>query len=366
MRIAHVSSAHPWTDNRVHYREAATLSGAGHEVILVATESTVEGPHVGVDIKRIPSLPRSRRIMVSTVRAIAVALKQRADVYHLHDPELVWAIPLLHVLGKKVVYDAHEDLPVQVLSKSYVNGFSRRVLSVFAQLIVRIARTSNHIVAATEKIAVRFPAHKTSVVHNYPPLRAEEENLSGVTEKRAHVVYIGGIGESRGVKVMISALADKNFPTGWRLHLAGTMSASLETSLSQLPGWELVDYRGQVAPERARDLLLEAKVGLLLLQNTQAYVESLPTKMFEYFAAGLPVVASDFPQWRKIIEEHDCGLLVDEKSPAAVAAAVRRYTEDPELLERHSRNARRAAETVFNWTHEARILLAVYDRLTEA
>lgn len=364
MKIIHVSSAHPWTDNRIHYREAASLAEAGHEVILIAVKSAVDGPNVGVTVLCIPRLSRARRVVVSTLRAITLALKQNGDVYHLHDPELIWAIPLLRLLRKRVLYDAHEDLPIQVLSKSYVNSISRPALSIFAHLLVKVAGFSDGVVAATEQVASRFPSQKTTVVHNYPPLRTKELHLSPISRRPGSLVYVGGIGELRGVKVMIEALADAQMPAGWRLKMAGGMSSDLEARLSSMPGWASVDYYGLLSPDGARDLLLEAKVGFLLLQNTKAYRDSLPTKMFEYFAAGVPVVASDFPIWRGIVEQYDCGLLVDEKSAGAVANAVRRYVDDPDLLARHSVNARKAAERSLNWAPEAVALLGVYDRLS--
>ena len=125
-----------------------------------------------------------------------------------------------------------------------------------------------------------------------------------------------------------------------------------------------MDFRGQLPPDDARRLLLEAQVGLVLLSDTAAHRDALPTKMFEYFAAGTPVIASDFPLWRSIIQEHSCGLLVDPTSSSQVAAAIRRYSEEPGLLDRHSRNARRLAREELNWSSEAKALVAAYQRLS--
>src|SRR5690606_28316723 len=115
--VVHVSSVHAWSDNRVHYRECVTLADAGYRVTLVAVSSTTEAPRTTVNLVELPRMKRMRRVVLGSPRAVAAGLRTKAPVVHLHDPELVWAIPLLRALGRKVIYDAHEDLPRQVAGK---------------------------------------------------------------------------------------------------------------------------------------------------------------------------------------------------------------------------------------------------------
>lgn len=361
--VIHVSSAHPWNDNRIHYREALSLAQAGFEVSLVgvATESK---PGQGlVSVRTIPPLRRSFRVLISTLRAVAAAVSSKARIVHLHDPELIWAVPLLRFLGRTVVYDAHEDLPVQVLDKPYANRFTRPVLRWVANVACRLAGTATAVIAATEQVATRFPRGKVTVVRNFPPLLSHEEKAPPVDRRAPHLVYVGAIGNLRGAEVMVRAMSEPDMPEGWTLSLAGRASAQLLAKLEGCKGWERVDYHGVLTPQEARDLVLRARVGIAVLQATPAYVDALPTKMFEYFAAGVPVIASDFPLWRSIVDKYQCGQLVDEKDPRALARAVRRYAEEPELLERHSVNARRAAVAELNWANEARKLVGVYEDL---
>lgn len=363
MKIVHVSSVHPWTDNRVHYREAVTLKEAGHNVYLIAVETEVAGPESGVEVITLPNVPRSRRVIVSTVRAVSRALRLKPDAVHLHDPELVWAIPLFRLMGKKVVYDAHEDLPNQVIDKPYIGRFTRPFILFMAHAVVKFASLSNRIVVATSTIGHRFPPHKTVLVRNYPALRPKQSSLIPVNERHDDLVYVGGISNNRGADVMIDAMTDINMPEKWSLILAGNMSKTLMGQVESHKGWDFVDYLGQVSPDRARELMSEAKVGLCVLKSTPAHIDSLPTKLFEYLAEGTPVIVSNIPLWRSIIEKYDCGVWVDENSPSAVATAVKRYADNPELLSRHSRNARYAAETDLNWSEEARVLLDMYAAL---
>ncbi|UJP08914.1 glycosyltransferase [Microbacterium sp. KUDC0406] len=167
-RVVHVSSAHPWSDNRIHYREAVSLARAGYDVTLVAV-ATAEAPPSGqVRVITVPRLRRAWRVLVSGPRAIVAALKTGAQIFHLHDPELIWAIPLLRAVGRAVIYDAHEDLPVQVLDKPYANAVTRPVLAAVARALCAVAGTSTAVIAATEQVATRFPDTKTTVVRNFP------------------------------------------------------------------------------------------------------------------------------------------------------------------------------------------------------
>lgn len=364
--VIHVSSVHPWTDNRIHYRECVSLAEAGYRVALVAVESAVDGPRGDVAIVTIPRRSRLRRMIVSSMQVIGIAIASRAKIVHLHDPELLPHVVILRLLGRGVIYDAHEDLPTQILSKPYLNKPARAALGVFARGLIRLVRFTNLAVAATETIAEHLPTSKTVLVHNYPPLRtAEADALSGeVTERRMSAVYVGGISPRRGATVMVDALA-LEAARGWRLSLAGSMPQGLLDRLMSRGGWNGVDFAGQLPPDDARQLILESRVGFVLFEDNAAHRDALPTKMFEYFAAGVPVIASDFPLWRSIVEAYECGILVDPDDAEAVAEALRTYAESPSLLASHSRNARRLAVEKLNWKPEGARLIEAYRELSE-
>lgn len=362
--VVHVSSAHPWTDNRIHYRECASLVEAGYTVTLVAVAHDLDAPDVGVRVVTLPREKRLKRMVVGSFRAIRAAWKSGATVIHLHDPELVWAILPLRLAGRTVIYDAHEDLPDQVRSKHYVNRLARPIAVAAAHLVVNAAKVSHRQIAATETIAKRFRPDRVTVVHNYPPLREEETSAIPVRDRPLNVVYIGAIDANRGAVQMIDALASDHFPRKWKLVLAGSISESLLTDLQQRPGWERVDYRGIVPPGDARDILLQARVGMVLFQSTPAHEESLPTKMFEYFAASVPVIGSNFPLWETIIADRAAGSLVDQTNPDDIARAVAEYSSNERLLEAHSGNARRLAVEELNWSSESTKLVRAYAGLS--
>lgn len=352
-----MSSAHPYTDNRIHYRECVSLTQAGYDVSLIAVESPVVGSPTDVRVTTLPKRRRLARMLFSSLQAIRLAVATRAEVVHLHDPELIPYIPFLRLARRFVIYDAHEDLPVQVLSKHYATGWRGQILAAAAKVLVRIARTSDVTIAATEKIAERFHPSRTFLVHNYPPLRHEED---APAEREDIAVYIGGMSRLRGTVQVLEAAQHRDFPAGWTLHLAGGASSEITALLGDLEKSERVVFHGQIPPQEARDLLLRAKVGIVTFLDTPAHQDSLPTKMFEYFAAGLPAVASDFPLWGTIVSDGACGQLVDQNSGAAIARAIGDYALNPNLLESHSANAREMAVTRLNWAPEAGTLLRAY------
>lgn len=364
VRVAHVSSAHRWTDNRIHLREAASLSRAGYDVHLIAVEHDVAIEATGVTDHQLTALPRVRRLTLGSMRAIIRALQTRPRVVHMHDPELIWAVVPLRLMGKVVIYDAHEDLPLQVMLKDYLPRSVRAMVAIFARILLRVAAHSTHVVAATEAIARRFPADRVTVVRNLPVLRPEESSWETVSARPPNIAYNGALTTERGARVLVEALGHPDFPEGWGAILAGDVApVSLLGDLQALPGWARVDYRGVVSPHAARDLLRECRLGVVLSQKNQSYLESLPTKMFEFFAAGVPVIVSDFPLWQAIVADRKCGLLVDETSPGAVARAVATYASDAARLEADARNARSAAVDEYNWRSEEEALVALYDRL---
>ncbi|WP_309108042.1 glycosyltransferase [Arthrobacter sp.] len=358
-----VSSAHPWTDNRIHYREAATLASAGHRVTLIAVETNNHVPAApGVNVVRIRKRSRLARFTFGTCDAIIRALRTRAQVFHLHDPELIPAIPFLRLIGKTVIYDAHEDLSSQIVDKPYIPAKLAGLAVSGAKLLVSVSSMADHVVAATEKIAESYPTSKVRIVRNYPPLRVADHKALAVSSRASNVVYVGALSDSRGIPQIVRAA--ELFPEGWNLVLAGHgATPSYRGSLQNLTGWKRVIDHGVVSPDDARDLMLSARVGLVTLQKTAAYLDSLPTKMFEYMSAGIPIIASNFPLWRKIIETYDCGTLVDETDPVEIANAVQRYADDRDLLLLHGGNARRAAEDALNWGSQGRVLTDLYSKL---
>ncbi|WP_165939726.1 glycosyltransferase family 4 protein [Saccharopolyspora aridisoli] len=367
-RVVHISTAHPWEDNRILQRECRALSQSGYRVELIAG-TEVEREVYGVHIHPVPpERGRFRRITRGVPRALLIARGRRADVYHLHDPELIPLAPLLRRSGASVIFDAHEDLPNQVLDKHYLPRPTRKAAAAFAKALYWFAGYSCHqVIAATNTVANRFPSHRTTVVRNYPQLRQDVEGEYADTTanglRRNLLVYVGEISVDRGIYEMLAAM--KYMPESWRLTLAGPVHPpTLLDSLRREAAWGRVDYYGHVSPGEARNLVARSRIGIVVLHPTRAYVDALPTKLLEYMAEGIPVVASDFPYWRGIVEEESCGLLVDPLDPKVIGEAMSGLAAEQARAEEMGANGRRAIVEEFNWGREKIRLLTMYRSLT--
>ncbi|MDT0234139.1 glycosyltransferase [Curtobacterium sp. BRB10] len=361
--IVHVSSAHPWVDNRVHLREARAAADAGYRVRLIAVESDLDAPPTSVEVVRIPRRSRVRRMVVSTTQALTLALRSRARVVHLHDPELIWTIPVLRLAGRTVVYDAHEDLPDQVWGKDYLTHRQRAVFALLSHGLLRVAGTANRVVTATEWTGRRFPAPRRIAIHNFPFARPEDDAQVGLEARPALVAHVGVLSHDRGIDVLASVVEEPSFPAGWRIGMVGSIDRA--TSTERLRAAEATGravHGGVVGPLEARDLLLRARIGVVPFRRTPVTDQIFPTKLFEYLAAGLAVIATDVPLWRHLLRGVECVTFVPADDPTAIAEAIRRYADDPALLERHGAEARRAAAR-FSWAPEAERLVAMYDDL---
>ncbi|MGI8310926.1 glycosyltransferase family 4 protein [Saccharopolyspora hattusasensis] len=359
--VVHISTVHAWNDIRVFYKQCCTLAENGYRVTLIGTIDARRTQH-GVDIVPVRrSRNRLSRMVMGTLRALDAAWRQRADVYHLHAPEHIPLIPLLRVRGARVVFDAKEDLPDQVLDKEYLHPVARKSVSLFAKFLVWFSgRTCDHVLAATPKIARRFPENRTTIVQNYP-IATESDTDIPYQERSLTVVYVGGMSELRGTRELITAA--EHLPDEWSLTVAGTASPELLDELRKMPGWQRVEFRGQVSSEQTRMLVARARIGVVNFLPTRAHVDAMPNKMFEYMAAGIPVVASNFPLWHNIIERTGSGVCVDPADPAALAKAITTLIAAPSAAERMGKNGRRAVLEELNWNREKDHMLTVYRSL---
>jgi hypothetical protein len=364
MKVAHLTSAHPRHDIRIFIKECQTLARAGHEVSLVVADGLGEEIREGVRIHDVgPKTGGRLRRMTSTVRrVIDAALKLRPDVAHFHDPELMLGALRLKRAGIRVVYDVHEDLPRQILAKHWIPSAVRPLASrLFEALENRVARRLDAVVTSTPHIRNRFAPLNAEVldVCNFPIL-AELVRETPWDSRRNEVCYVGGISRIRGIGPIVAAMPD--VPA--RLNLAGIWSENgLKEMLQAEPGWARVNDLGVLDRQGVTEVLARSKVGLVTLFPTPNYVDALPIKLFEYMAAGMPVVASDFPVWREIVDGAGCGLLVDPQDPAAIAAAMCELLADNERAARMGECGRQAAIARYSWQAEGDKLCALYARL---
>jgi len=367
MRVVHLTSAHPRDDIRIFQKECKSLIKFGYEVILIVADGLADAIVDGVRILDV-GRPKNRweRIFFTTKNVLDKAIELNADVYHLHDPELLLIARALKQNQKKVIFDAHEDLPKQILGKHYLPKIIRGLVSIVVRIYERyVCRQLNGLIAATPNIREKFYLiNKNTVDINNYPLLNELESFTAWDEKVDEICYVGGIASIRGIKEMVVAIGFLSPEV--RLNLAGIFSETrLESNVKQLSGWKCVNPLGQKDRLEVREILARSKAGLVIFHSLPNHVDAQPNKMFEYMSAGLPVIASNFPLWREIIEGNECGICIDPMNPKEIAAAIEKIIDNPKISKVMGENGRRAVENFYNWSIEEVKLKEFYQALQD-
>ena len=362
VKVCHFTSAHPRYDIRIFVKECKSLAAGCYDVTLVVADG--KGNETNSEIRIIDVGKSSGRLsrMTKTVwRVYKKALTLNSDIYHFHDPELMIVAWLLILKGKKVIYDVHEDLPRQLFAKAYLN---KTIASLLSFLIERVenffASRFSGIVTVTPFIRKRFikSNSKVEIVCNFPLL--SEFSFTTSTDKHNEICYVGSITEERGIIYMLQAMEKINT----RLNLAGTFGTTeLRERCKQLPGWETVNELGFLNRADILKIISQSRIGLAVLKNLPNYVDAYPIKIFEYMAAGIPVVASDFPLWKEIVEGNNCGICVAPDNTKAITDAVNRLLADEKLARQMGENGKKAVKEKYNWETESHNLLSFYKKL---
>jgi glycosyltransferase involved in cell wall biosynthesis len=367
--VAHLTLAHHPFDVRIFEKECRTLADAGYNVQL-AVPGAPAGRHRGVGLHAIPRAEgrngwsRWRERLASTLK-VAHALE--GDLYHVHDPELIPVALALNKSGARVVYDAHEDAPLEAWLMNRGRGLRRIVLPAMWWAFLQLAkRRLDAFVAATPHIAQKFPPGRTIEVRNYPRIEMVPDAPGVPFAARRHLVFAGLVTERRGAMQMLDALAALEPGSPVRLRLYGAIeSDKLATRMRGHPGWARVDCLGQRPWQEILESYRSSLAGILLYEKTRGYRTSMPVKLFEYLLSGLPTIASDIPFWRELAEGCSSVLFVDASNPSEVAGAIRSLGENPEESARRAHADRERARVLFDWTGEGERLVALYDRLLD-
>lgn len=376
MRVAHLTTVHPPGDTRILVKECKSLASEGHDVTLVYAATSDYVPtkmdSSGVQMVRVEK-PKGRigRIVIGVFRLLRAALSLKADVYHFHDPELIPAGLILRLTGAQVVYDVHEDYSEAFLYKEWLPKSVRRLSAFAIGFLERtVCRFFSAIVVATPRIAENFRHPTIGVVRNYPKL---DEFLSIDTsdygDRRPYIVYIGVLSEERSVYEMVDAMpmVAAKVP-GARLLLGGVYSAGTrQSTLEQRAGWEYVEFLGWQSRSELIDQLQRSRVGLIVFHPVGNYREALSVKMFEYMAAGLPSVVSDFPINREMAVDHgEFAEFAKPKSVESLAQSIVDLLENSERSVTLGKVGREMVESHYNWRNETRELLRIYESLADA
>jgi glycosyltransferase involved in cell wall biosynthesis len=364
-KVCILSSARSATEHRMLSKEGTSLLRAGYCVTIVAPH-----PHdevlSGITIKAVHKFTsRFSRMVRTTWYIYREALRQRADVYHFHDTAMMPVGWLLKLHGKHVLYDVREDTPASVRDTYWIPRWARPGVAWAVDIAEKLSgRMLDGIVAATPHIGQRFPHSKTIVVQNFPLLDEAFPASRPYLERPPLVLYIGSINPLRGVLELVDAIGLLPETLQARLAIGGEFEpAELKQEARQKLGWKRTDYAGWQDRRGLLDLLARARVGVVPFLPAHDHMDAQPIKLFEYMIAGLPIVASNLPRLGEIVQEVQCGILVEPGQPEALAEALQWLLEHPREAQAMGNRGRQAVLQTYNWNPQAQLLLDLYRRV---
>lgn len=367
MKVCHLTSVHATFDTRIFLKECVSLARAGYDVSLVsnhARDERVAGVQL-VAVKR-AGTGRAHRMLVYTWKILFAALKTRSEIYHFHDPELFFAGVVLKLLGKKVIFDIHENIREQITVKDWlpfrdaVSALYRVVDALSAKLFYLILAENSY-----DPVYARFKPRR-AIVLNMPDLEFLEPYIATDRSRNGcELFYVGDVTNQRGMDVTVEALAElKRRKVEFFFHCVGPYTEGLAAELEAKRAYQdvkrSVRMYGRLALDKAFEISKRCRIGLCLVKPLPNYTNSYSTKVFEYMAVRLPVVAGECGILESVVEENKCGLCVDPYDPIAVADSIERIIRNGGEAHAMGLNGRKAVLEKYSWALEKAKMIEFY------
>ncbi len=369
-QVCIITSVHPPFDTRIFHREAKTLKNAGYNVTLIAPHDS----HETVDGINLIPIPKSKNRLARIFRSLGLwrlAYKVEADIYHFHDPELLPAMVILRLLKRKpVIYDVHEDYAAVAMDRHWLPLSVRRFVGFCFYVVETICiRFFQGIIYTTVPIGNRYRSFKNHLVRldNYPA-KATFHGKSDSPAKTT-VVHVGVLAETRGILQLIQAFAllHAEYPKASLVLIGPCRPSKFADKMSSFINELKLDREIKVKPaipyQEVKEALSQGQIGVISLLPYPNHLVALPNKLFQHMAIGSPIVASNFPLMKEIIDEVDCGLLIDPTRPEEIAKAIKYLLDHPEEARTMGARGHKAFLQKYNWETTSISLTNLYDDL---
>lgn len=357
------TSVHRWNDNRIFHKEAVSL--AYHfSVQLHAPADFDYKTKQKVKVFGLPLWSKEsdrkyiRRELWSRLK------KSDSEIFYFHDPELIWiGIKARIFLGKKIVYDVHENTVESIKGKKWLNTLTKGLAIIGYKLFEWIGKQLfNHFILAEDSYKILIP-HNSTIVLNYPIV---EESNGNSEQKLYDLVYLGDVREDRGALIILELINQlKKKREEIKIALLGKIvnKEKFDIIIEKYCLEQNIKFFGYVDYQEAINIVKKSKVGLCLLKPTQNFIHSYPTKLFDYMNAGIPFVSSNFQLYDELIQKSNAGISVDPLNITEVINAVSKLLGDADYRDQLGQNGRSSLQTMFNWNTQSNILIDVMNSL---
>ena len=371
MRVCHVCNGHTADDSRVFHRTCCELAKAGYEVHLLARgNGTASYVEKGVMIHPLSESGSRMQRYTRASRVAQLAAELKPDLFHVHEPDLLGPV-ITRAGSQPVVYDVHESFLDMLAESTWLPMWGKPLArTAWDCWERRLVRRCAAVVTVTDTIAKRYAAihPNVRVVANYPAW-GNAGDLGGDVRDGRTCVIAGALNQDRGLSQAIEALAilsQRDLKV--RLILAGPSVSNdylkrLWDLAERLGVRQQVEYHGILSKEDALLFQKRADIGLVIYQPLLYCINSLPNKLVECMSLGIPVVFSNFPNYREIAEKSGAGIMVDPTKPEQIADAIESLVRDPDSARRMGEAGMASVRDRFNWQVESIQLLDLYRQL---
>ncbi|RJP50885.1 MAG: glycosyltransferase [Anaerolineaceae bacterium] len=370
LRIAIVTSIHPDFDFRV-WKYATSLTRAGQEIHLICPWNLEEGSLIeGVKMLTFSRVEnRFLRIFLVPYRVLKTLLPiiRQVDIIHFHDIDL---LPLMAIVSlvKPVVYDVHENYADEMLVRNWIPRFLRwplywyvRFIQIIFPLILR------NIVLVVPYQDHEFNNNRLNKIQimNFASLRLLEDFKDNYMKRDSQILFSGSHYEENGSMLLLDITEEMKRRCVKAQVVATDRFSSRryrEQFEAEIKRRDLTNIRivHCVPSDRIMSILNEATVAVLTDLRVPKAIKGIPTRLFEYMAAGLPVVASDLEILVDIISDKQCGLLARPEDPGMFVDAIEKLVNEKDFAYSLGLNGQNAFRRNFSWESQIPDLLKFY------
>jgi len=375
MKVCQLISAFHRFDVRIFYKQSMALKIAGYDVHIVTNDGLPDDKKNGIHIWHSgfkPNGGRIKRIFQGKKYMYKKALEVDADIYQIHDPELISVGLKLKKKRKKIIYDAHENFPKQILHKEWIPIFFRTILSRWANQYLKRTLKKYHAVLGVspnmeEQFLEEYKLKVVAIITNYPlvELPIPRIDFEAYSTRAKNFCYVGAINRDWKNEYIIQATGELDFT----LLFAGDCAQDYLENLRAYKQWKNVDFYGRVPFDKVEEIFNQSIGGFVIIDYVPNCNYKIGTmginKLFENMKAGLPVICTDFILWREIIDQYKCGIYVNPNDYEQIKNAIKYIIDHPREAYQMGQNGITAVETEFNWNRQKEMYLEVYEKISK-
>lgn len=367
IKVCHITSVHRRYDVRIFHKECKSLVKAGYDVYLLVNDDKDDEEIDGVKIISLKAKVTNRFQRIFQLKKVLIkkALEINADIYHLHDPELLLIAYTLKKNNKKVVFDSHEDYLLTITEKTWLPKLLRPIIRFIYQIYEKqIIKRIDGAIVCYHWTYDRYNklCKNVSMILNFPIID-DTKPITDYTKKA--IAFAGGIKSEWCHEEIIKTL---EILKDVKYELAGDIQDNYEKIIMNMEGWKYVNYHGKISHQEVYNKVYKnASIGMCLLDyiaQCKGHIGNLSnTKLFEYMFIGLPVIGTDFILWKEIIEKENCGVCVNPHNVEQITEAINYLLNNPDIMKEMGENGRKAVIEKYNWHIEEKKLIDFYHKV---